>query len=45
MYVFITFVTISIVTDLIILYLVLLIGRRRYMLFQSFYLDFLFFVS
>ena len=39
---FIIFVTINIVTDLFILYLVLLIDLKRYMLFQSFYRDFLF---
>ena len=36
------FVTTYIITDLLILYLVLLIGLRKYMLFQSFYRDSLF---
>ena len=42
MHAFIIFVTINIVTDLFILYLVFLIDLKRYMLFQSFYRDFLF---
>ena len=40
MFIILVFVTVNIITDLFILYLVLLIGLRRYMLFQS-YRDFL----
>ena len=41
-YVFIISATVNIITYSFILYLVLLIGLRRYMLFQSFYYDLLF---
>ena len=42
MYVFFIFVSTYNITGLFILYLVLLVGLRRYMLFQSFYRDSLF---